>query len=106
MEHLYEKAQESAAYIEAHLSEPLTAADLCRELHVSRTRLYALFRQEIGDGVSAYIRRRRMHRAKKLLTTTELPVWQIAEAVGFVNYNYFSEVFRKTYGRSPRSFRS
>ncbi len=47
-----------------------------------------------------------MHRAKKLLTTTELPVWQIAEAVGFVNYNYFSEVFRKTYGRSPRSFRS
>lgn len=97
---------EAKAYIEAHLSEPLTAADLCRELHVSRTRLYALFRQEIGDGVSAYIRRRRMHRAKKLLTTTELPVWQIAEAVGFVNYNYFSEVFRKTYGRSPRSFRS
>lgn len=93
------------AYIEAHLHTETDIAALCEQLDVGRTRLYELFKAETGMGIAAYIRRRRMHRAKKLLKTTELSIDEIAEAVGFADYNYFSRVYKKTYGRSPKSYR-
>ena len=72
---------------------------------MGRTRLYELFDSEVKMGIAAYIRRRRMHRAKKLLKTTELSVAEIAEQVGFSDYNYFSRVYKKTYGKSPKRYR-
>ncbi len=99
---LMEAAKE---YIESHLGEDITPTHLCRHLQISRTKLYDLFRREQGQGISAYILRRRMHRAKKLLKTTELTIKEISRQVGFTDYNYFSRVFKKIYGRSPRKYR-
>lgn len=93
------------AYIEQHLGETLDTDRLCDALGIGRTKLYEIFKTELGTGVSQYILRRRMHRAKKLLRTTELPVGQIADMVGFADYNYFGRVFKKTYGRPAKSYR-
>lgn len=92
-------------YIEEHLSESLEIHDICSHLDVSRTKLYEIFRKEAELGVSEYIRKRRMHRAKKILKTTKKPVWEIAQEVGFEDYTYFSRVFKSTYGKSPREIR-
>ncbi len=97
--------QKAKAYIEDHLGEDIEIEALCRELRVSRTKLYEIFRQEMKQGISKYILRRRMHRAKKLLKTTELPIPEIAGSVGFLDYNYFSRVYKKTYGKSPKHYR-
>ena len=78
---------------------------LCEQLGIGRTKLYEIFKTELGMGISQYILRRRMHRAKKLLRTTDLPIKQIADMVGFADYNYFGRVFKKTYGRSAKSYR-
>jgi AraC family L-rhamnose operon regulatory protein RhaS len=56
-------------------------------------------------GIAAYVRRRRMHRAKKLLKNTTLSIGEIAHTVGFTDYNYFSRVYKKTYGKSPKRYR-
>lgn len=93
------------AYIEQHLGEQIDIASLCATLGVGRTRLYEVFKSELKMGVSQYTLRRRMHRAKKLLRTTDLSVKDIADAVGFADYNYFSRVFKKTYGRPAKSYR-
>ena len=93
------------AYIEAHLGDTIEVEDICGELNVGRTKLYEIFNKEIKMGVSKYILRRRMHRAKKLLKTTDLPIPEIADSVGFADYNYFGRVFKKTYGKSPRSYK-
>lgn len=93
------------AYIEENLGADFDISNLCAELSVGRTKLYELFRSEIKMGVSEYLRIRRMHRAKKLLKSTDLSIAQIAESVGFSDYNYFSRVYKKTYGKSPRSYR-
>ncbi len=93
------------SYIEQHLGEMLDTDRLCDELGIGRTKLYEIFKTELGTGVSQYILRRRMHRAKKLLRTTELPIREIADMVGFADYNYFGRVFKKTYGRSAKSYR-
>ena len=93
------------AYIEENLDNDFDIANLCSELSIGRTKLYELFKKETNMGVSEYLRRRRVHKAKKLLKTTDLSIAQIAESVGFSDYNYFSRVYKKVYGKSPRSYR-
>ena len=93
------------AYIDEHLSEDIQIETLCAELKIGRTKLYEIFRKERNIGVSKYILKRRMHRAKKLIKTSELSVTEISQSVGFSDYNYFSKVFKKIYGRSPKSYR-
>lgn len=93
------------AYIEENLGTDFEISALCGELSVGRTKLYELFKKETKMGISEYLRYRRMHRAKKLLKTTDMPIVKIAETVGFDDYNYFSRVYKKTYGKSPRSYR-
>lgn len=100
---LFDRAKE---YIETHLEGECDVETLCRELEISRTKLYEIFARECPVGVAAYIRRRRMHRAKQLLKTTDLPIWEISQRVGFSDYNYFRRVFQKTYGCSPKKIRA
>ena len=93
------------AYIEAHLSEDIKIEKLCSDLDVGRTKLYEIFRNELKIGISKYILRRRLHKAKKLLKTTELTIPEIASSVGFMDYNYFSRVYKTRYGKAPKSYR-
>ena len=92
-------------YIEKHLHEDISIEQLCKDLKIGRTKLYEVFRNEMKMGISKYILRRRMHRAKKLLKTTDLSISEIAYNVGFSDYNYFSRVYKKIYGKSPRQYR-
>lgn len=55
------------AYIEEHSSEDIRIETLCSELKIGRTKLYEIFREELNIGVSKYILKRRMHRAKNSL---------------------------------------
>lgn len=93
------------AYIENNLHEDISIDQLCSELHIGRTKLYEIFRNELKMGISKYILLRRMHKAKKLLKTTDFSISEIADSVGFSDYNYFSRVYKKTYGKSPKSYR-
>ena len=99
---IFEAARE---YIEKHLGDDIEINELCRELQIGRTKLYEIFRKELKMGISKYILRQRMHKAKKLLKTTELSITQIAHSVGFSDYNYFARVYKSIYGRSPKSYR-
>ncbi len=93
------------AYIEEHLHEDISIDALCKELNVGRTKLYEIFKTELKMGISKYILRRRLHKAKKLLKTTDYPISKIAHSVGFSDYNYFSRVYKKTYGKPPKNYR-
>ena len=93
------------SYIENHLSESIEIEQLCNKFDVGRTKLYEIFRKEQKMGISKYILRRRLHKAKKLLKTTELSIAEIANNVGFSDYNYFSRIYKKQYGKSPTYYR-
>ncbi len=92
-------------YIENHLHEDISIEKLCKELNVGRTKLYEIFKAELKMGISKYILRRRMHKAKKLLKTTDFAIPEIAHSVGFSDYNYFSRVYKKIYNKSPKHYR-
>jgi len=89
----------------------LTAGDLtieriCRELGISRTRLYQVFEQE--GGVHHYIQRRRLLSAHAALSdpSNREQIVDIAFAIGFSSAAHFSRAFSKEFGYSPREARN
>lgn len=89
-------------YIEEHISEEITIEHLCREFNISRTRLYESMRQYMENGIAAYIKKKRLEKAKVLIKTTDMKISEISSAVGFSDYNYFLRVFKKEFGVSPK----
>ncbi|MCZ4094242.1 helix-turn-helix transcriptional regulator [Sinorhizobium psoraleae] len=93
-------------YIHVNLhSADLTPEKICRELGISRTRLYQLF--EPSGGVLNYIRRRRLLQAYADLSdpTNNRPIGEIAEAAGFEVAANFTRAFSHEFGASPREIR-
>ncbi len=89
-------------YIAAHL-DSVSVESLCKHLNMSRTALYDVFRNKTGQGVSTFIRNKRLEEAKRLLSETKLSVSEVSLKCGFADYNYFSKVFKKKFGYSAKS---
>ncbi|MEU8222719.1 helix-turn-helix domain-containing protein [Kribbella sp. NPDC048915] len=93
------------AHIEANLAQPLTVPELARLAGVSHNHLTRLFQAETGSTVIAYIRRRRMARARHLLVSSTLSIPAIAASVGIPDLQAFNKTCRRELGRSPRAVR-
>lgn len=98
-------AKQLDRYIAEHLTENLSAQVLCDTLGISKTRLYETAEHSYGEGVAAHIRRLRIDRAKQLLAQTNRKINDIALNCGFEDYNYFTKVFKKAVGVTPRTYR-
>ena len=99
-------AEEVSILIERALNEHHAPGleELAEKLYVSRSTLCAVFKQETGESLGAYIQRRRMERAKDLLADGLAPT-QVALAVGYSSPSSFSQAFRNSTGYPPGSFR-
>lgn len=94
------------AYIEQHYQSELSLQDLAAHFQVSREYISRKFKQEFGDNFSDYLATYRIDKAKKLMRNPNLKIQQVAEMVGFNDVKYFSKVFKKQEGVSPREYRS
>ncbi len=91
-------------YIEKNYSDfDISISDISESLCVNQTYLRKMFKSEMNMTLSEYITQYRMQEAKKLITTTDEKLVTIAEKVGYSDVSYFSNVFKKFYGISPRS---
>ncbi len=91
--------------IDRRLSEPLSLRDVARELGVTPGHLTTVVRRRTGRTVQEWIIERRMAEARSLLSDTRLPVGEVARRVGMPDPGYFSRLFRRTHGTSPREWR-
>ncbi len=92
--------------IEQKLSGPLTVESIAGTLGVTPQHFCVLFKNLTGLRPTEYINSRRIDRAKDLLFRhPALRVHEIARMVGFESDSYFSTVFRKLEGISPRRYR-
>ncbi len=102
---MHEIVEAATEYINQHFSEDLTVFTLAEQFHVARNYFSRLFKKEMGEGCNEYITRKRIEKAKQLLTDSRLRTYEIAEQIGYHDTNYFSLAFKKNTGLSPKEFR-
>ena len=96
----------SVRYIHAAYATDIRVPDLARMENLSNSRYITLFNRQMGVPPSAYIIRLRMGAACDLLHGTDMSVKQIGALVGYNDAHFFSRVFKKHVGVSPKTYRS
>jgi AraC family transcriptional regulator, transcriptional activator of pobA len=92
--------------IDRRHSEPLSLRDVAREVGMTPGHLTTVVRRRTGRTVQDWIIERRMAEARKLLTENDIPIQEVARRVGIPDPGYFSRLFRRTHGASPRTWKS
>ena len=93
-------------HIEHNFMHDLPLSDIVSVSGVSHQYLGRIFKRAMNTTVEQYIQNRRIWEAKRLLRETDKTVGEIAVLCGFTNPGYFSTVFRKAEGSSPKEYRS
>ncbi len=86
--------------------EALNLSNVARKIHVNPSYLSRKFSDEVGQSFSEYVTNYRVEMAKNLLKKNKgVSISDIAEQVGFNRLHYFSTIFKKKLGMSPKEFR-
>ena len=94
------------SYLNARLYGTVTLEELCRQTALSAPRLLAVFRQATGYSPIHYFHRLKIQNCCKYLDLTDYPIKEIASKFGFSDPYYFSRLFKKIMGKSPRDYRN
>lgn len=92
------------SYIDTHYSEVIELETLCSLIQVTPQYLCRLFRKRLGMRPLEYITQRRIQQAKVYLRENTKNISEIALAVGYTDPGYFSAVFKRSEGLSPREY--
>lgn len=99
-------ARRAREYVERdYMESDCTLSHIAKSMHVSPGYLSTVFKEYVGESFVSYITDFRIKRAKQLLANTELMVYEISEMVGYENHTYFSTLFKKLTGLSPKAWR-
>lgn len=96
---------ECAQYIEQHYQEALERDMLAKKFSISSSYFSVLFKKYVGCTPVQYITKVRIEKAMELLKESSLPVSAVALEVGFNDPLYFTRVFSRRVGVTPRQFR-
>ncbi len=87
------------------LSADLSLRTLASHFHVTSSYLSTLFRKETGFTLTEYVNRKRIEHAVFLLNSTDMQIQTIASYCGIPDVNYFSKLFKKHIGQTPKEYR-
>ena len=91
-------------YIDNHLEDRLTLNDVAAVFGLTPNYLSALFKKSCSIGFTEYITQKKISRAKVLLLEQDYKIYEVADRLGFESAFYFSKVFKKVEGVSPRDY--
>lgn len=95
-----------SSYIQEHLSEKLTLEQVAGEVHLSKSYLCRILKEELGCTFTEYANRLRIERSKTYLHRSAMPLSEIACAVGFDDQSYFTRIFKRVVGMPPGKYRA
>jgi AraC-like DNA-binding protein len=92
-------------YVDAHLADKIVLEDLSGLVGLDRFRFLKLFKRTIGMTPHAWLLRMRLEKALVLINSNRnMPITEIAHAVGFFDQSHFTRAFRDAYGVTPARF--
>jgi AraC-like DNA-binding protein len=83
----------------------ISVRELALEVRLSTTYLQRLFKHEAGIHISDVLADRRLRKAAQLLAASDMPIKEVAYAVGYQHHSSFVRAFQRRFGRAPRDFR-
>lgn len=92
-------------YIHQNLGSPLSLDAIAGYIHVNPSHLSRTFKKECGQPITEYINQVRVEKARELLLSPHTLAYEIAEEVGFHDPAYFSFIFKKYTGCSPKEYK-
>ncbi|MFH2116159.1 MAG: AraC family transcriptional regulator, partial [Spirochaetota bacterium] len=92
-------------YIHAHYAETLSLVEVASHACLSPEYFSRLFKDKTGENFSVYLMMYRLEQARLLIRTSDLKIYEIAEAVGYSTPSYFSKQYREYMGLSPEAER-
>ena len=92
-------------YISEHFPEPITLEEVAGHVHLNPSYFSSTFKQACGSSFKEYLNMVRIEESKRLLANTDYSLINIAIATGFEDQSYFSKVFKKHTGMTPKQYR-
>lgn len=99
-----ELTEQVKAYIIENLKEELRVEKIAKNFYLSADYLTKLFKKETGMSISDFILEERMFLAKELILAGKMSISRVSYECGYDNYSYFTKVFKKKYGVTPREY--
>ena len=96
---------EAIRYISQTFAGNLTLEDVASHVHLNPAYFSTLFKQSTGSSFKEYLNMVRIEESKRLLINPEYSIIDVAMAVGFMDQSYFSKVFKKYTGLTPKQYR-
>ncbi|MBD0384098.1 response regulator transcription factor [Paenibacillus sedimenti] len=93
-------------YVNENYCNDISIPDISKRFNVNANYISQLFKKELGTTFTEYMAKLRIDYACQLLTTTDLPMNEIAEKAGYNDYFYFSRIFKRMMGNTPSSYRA
>lgn len=100
----YERIRRILAYIEQNYMNQITLDDISEHIHLCESECTRLFKRHMNTTLFSFLQEYRIERSLEYLNTKE-SISSIAEKTGFSDSNYYSKVFSKIKGCSPREYR-
>lgn len=91
-------------YIDENLGGRLQLGEVAEAFGLSPAYLSVLFKKNTESGFSEYVNTKKIDRAKQMLLSGDMKIYEVADALGFESAYYFSKVFKKIDGHSPREY--
>ncbi|MPM94812.1 HTH-type transcriptional activator Btr [bioreactor metagenome] len=88
------------------MENELSLNRVAQQINISPNYLSAVFSQEMGCTLTEYLTEKRMEKARELLRSTTKRSGEIAFEVGYKDAHYFSFLFKKSQGCTPRDYRA
>lgn len=104
--HYTPPVQRTVTQIQANLSGDLSLKALAAAQNINASYLSALFKKETGKTVTDFVNETRTKQAMDLLNTTSLQIQTISQLCGISDVNYFSKLFKKYTGFTPKEYRA
>jgi len=98
--------QEAIRFIDSHLEQELSLTVICERLCLSHSYFSKKFKQETGRGYVSYVTMAKMEKARRMMEDPRNKANDVAKKLGYYDYSYFFQNFRRYFGCSPRQFKS
>ncbi len=101
----YQRINRIYEYVHEQYAEPIRLEEMSALVGLTETAFCRFFKQVTGNSFIAFLNEYRIYRACELLSQAELSITEVMDACGFNDLSYFSRLFKRLLGDSPREYR-